>query len=108
VLHRRTVVNLVGASVEFGRFLHSSSRLRRRQFPHLDPILSCGTYNFAAVKLQRRHRVVVLDRLEDTASAQVPDLYTKEPRVREELEPGDLVTKERTKGIPAGIYPSFR
>ena len=69
-----------------GPFLHSSLHMPRSQSSHLDPILSGGRNYFATVKLQRRHGVVIFDCLEDTACAQVPDLYKKkkkEQRVRE-------------------------
>ena len=57
------------------------SSILPRALPHLDSILSSGRDNFAAVKLQRGHSVVILDRFKDTAGAQVPDLNKMEQRV---------------------------
>jgi hypothetical protein len=42
---------------------------------HLDTVLSTRTNHFATVKLQRRHTVLVFDRLKNPSSAQVPYLY---------------------------------
>lgn len=41
---------------------------------YINAILACRRYNFPGVELQRRYRVVVLQRLEDTARAEIPDL----------------------------------
>ena len=43
-------------------------------FTCLDAVLPSGRDHFAAVKLKRRHAVVVLDRLKDPSRAEVPDL----------------------------------
>jgi hypothetical protein len=48
--------------------------LSDRQETRLDPILSARTDNLATVKLQRRHTMLVLDRLQDSSRAKVPDL----------------------------------
>ena len=41
---------------------------------HLDAILPSGRDHLAAVKLKRRHAMVIFDRLEDSSRAQVPNL----------------------------------
>lgn len=82
-----------------------------RRSSHLDPILSSGRNDFAAVKLQRRHGVLILDRLKDAASAQVPDLYKKKKKrggqnTACESERGPRAECQDTKGKgELGTYP---
>jgi hypothetical protein len=47
----------------------------QNQNSHLDPVLPSGRNHLAAVKLKRRHAVVVLDRLKDPSRAEVPNLF---------------------------------
>ena len=48
--------------------------LHRCPVVDLDAVLASGGDHLAAIELQRRHCVIILDRLEDAAASEIPDL----------------------------------
>ena len=72
MLHTRPVVDLRN------RYASADLASRRRlsgQATDLDAILAGRSDDLARVELQRGHRVVVLERLEDPARTHVPNLF---------------------------------
>lgn len=71
MLHRSAVVNLLFPCQSH---LSIETHIIPTGPAHLDPVLTgCGN-DLATIKLQRRHAVLIFDRLEDAPGAQVPDL----------------------------------
>jgi len=47
---------------------------KKKSNTHFDAVLPSGRDHLATVKLKRRHAMVVLDRLENPSSAEIPNL----------------------------------
>jgi hypothetical protein len=72
MLHRCAVVNLLLSNVSNAL----SAVCQKITFTRLDAVLPSRRDHLAAVKLKRRHAVVVLDRLKDPSRAKVPNLFS--------------------------------
>jgi len=81
MLHRSAIVNLrthVSNSPTPPELCRSPCSVgnepKKKSNTHFDAVLPSGRDHLATVKLKRRHAMVVLDRLENPSSAEIPNL----------------------------------
>lgn len=69
VLHARAIVDLSKEQAKI-----QGERYRAAGRTHLEAILTHGCHDLACVELERRDRVIILERLEDSPCSDIPYL----------------------------------